>query len=471
MNGAVLQRGAGLPTYDSTKDIVLAPNMHLYESLVADPTNVFLDFKPFNSSTGETYFWNSFEGGNINFYRSGGTRAAKVLAFGINATGPLTMTPGGTLGLGSPLQSVGGSGTGLYNLLTGAGNTEEKNSFSTGTHDIYMSNGATNASTKMFSWLPNGHMIGQAGGTFTDIATSRLTFNTTTEGVMVFPRMTTTQRNAIAGSGITVLTVSSAGSGYTNGSYTAVPLTGGSGTGALVSVSIGGGAIGTVVITTAGTGYKIGDVLSFSAASVGGTGSGYSSTVSAITDEGLNAYDLTRHRPCWNSGSGWKCPLDSTESAAANALKRDIADTTGPNGTARNGHVHQIIDSLVGTLVGGGSGTYTPTITNTLNVTSNALGSARYTKTGNVIHLVVSGTLSPTASAANTTLTFSLPFTSSTATGKIVGTGTIAPNSGSGTAYVAGLVTMASSTTVDFQSFFTGGTSTANYCIQIDFDL
>lgn len=73
-----------------------------------------------------------------------------------------------------------------------------------------------------------------------------------------------------------------AGSAYTNGTYTSVPLTGGTGTGAQATVVIAGGVVTTVTITAVGSGYKVNDTLSCAAASVGGTGSGFTWNVSLV---------------------------------------------------------------------------------------------------------------------------------------------------------------------------------------------
>ena len=69
------------------------------------------------------------------------------------------------------------------------------------------------------------------------------------------------------------------GSGYTNATYQNVPLTGGSGTGALARITVASGAVACVHINNPGSGYLVGDVLSASAANLGGAGSGFTLTV------------------------------------------------------------------------------------------------------------------------------------------------------------------------------------------------
>ena len=104
------------------------------------------------------------------------------------------------------------------------------------------------------------------------------------------------------GSGITeyqfggpILTTSNlvGGSAYTNGTYTTVPLTGGSGTGAEATVIVSGNAVTTVTITTEGNSYLIGDTLSAASASIGGTGSGFSVKVATVDSNfSANAQNL-----------------------------------------------------------------------------------------------------------------------------------------------------------------------------------
>ena len=82
---------------------------------------------------------------------------------------------------------------------------------------------------------------------------------------------------------ISTATKIAGGSGYTNNTYTNVPLTGGSGSGAQATIVVSGGAVTTVTITAAGTGYKISDSLSASNANLGGAGSGFTCMPTALT--------------------------------------------------------------------------------------------------------------------------------------------------------------------------------------------
>ncbi len=69
---------------------------------------------------------------------------------------------------------------------------------------------------------------------------------------------------------------------YTTGTYANVALTGGSGSGARGTVVVSGGGVTVVTVTSRGSGYKVGDSLSATAASIGGTGSGFSVPISAV---------------------------------------------------------------------------------------------------------------------------------------------------------------------------------------------
>jgi hypothetical protein len=83
--------------------------------------------------------------------------------------------------------------------------------------------------------------------------------------------------------GITAYNTLVAGSSYTNGTYTNVALTGGSGVSATANITVVGNVVTAVTIVSGGMNYVVGNVLSASSASIGGTGSGFSITVTQIS--------------------------------------------------------------------------------------------------------------------------------------------------------------------------------------------
>lgn len=102
---------------------------------------------------------------------------------------------------------------------------------------------------------------------------------------------------------INTLTGLTGGTGYTNGTYTNVPLTGGAGNGALATVVVSGGAVTGVTITNPGKLYINADVLSALAANIGGTGAGFSITVSSLVAGTVRpVYDASNSvQPLWNN--------------------------------------------------------------------------------------------------------------------------------------------------------------------------
>lgn len=82
----------------------------------------------------------------------------------------------------------------------------------------------------------------------------------------------------------TIVTVTNgvAGSGYVNGTYTNVPLTGGTGNSALATIVVSGGAVTSTTITNGGFGYATTQTLSALNTFLGGTGANYTVIVSSI---------------------------------------------------------------------------------------------------------------------------------------------------------------------------------------------
>jgi hypothetical protein len=94
--------------------------------------------------------------------------------------------------------------------------------------------------------------------------------------VFPFPVNAGTAINASGGANLFTLT---AGSGYTNGTYTNVAMTGGTGTGAQATITVAGGIVTAVVITANGTGYTVGDQLTYA---LPGGGSNFKITLTYV---------------------------------------------------------------------------------------------------------------------------------------------------------------------------------------------
>jgi hypothetical protein len=117
------------------------------------------------------------------------------------------------------------------------------------------------------------------------------------------PRLSTGQQQFIGAA------ISAAGSGYVNGTYTNVPLTGGTGTSAQATIVVSSGVVSSVTITTFGSGYKVADVLSASNSNLGGAGSGFTYTLPS-QPVGLVHYNTTLNKLVVYTGAitnnGWE---------------------------------------------------------------------------------------------------------------------------------------------------------------------
>jgi hypothetical protein len=72
------------------------------------------------------------------------------------------------------------------------------------------------------------------------------------------------------------------GSGYTDGIYEGVALTGGDGSNGLATITVSGGIVTAVTLTNPGFLYVVGNTLSAAASTIGGTGSGFSVPVNNV---------------------------------------------------------------------------------------------------------------------------------------------------------------------------------------------
>jgi len=89
---------------------------------------------------------------------------------------------------------------------------------------------------------------------------------------------------SIVQAAIYTLAIASGGSGYANGVYANVPLTGGSGTTASADVVVSGGAVTSVTLVNPGCNYAVNNSLGISASNLGGTGGGAVLTVTSVTN-------------------------------------------------------------------------------------------------------------------------------------------------------------------------------------------
>jgi hypothetical protein len=100
---------------------------------------------------------------------------------------------------------------------------------------------------------------------------------------MLGPKITGAQ---VMSSGVVDLGSIAGGSGYANGTYHNVPLTGGSGGGAVADIVVNDGAVASVEVSYPGGSYMVGDTLSCRNANIGGRGSGFSVPVASVSGAG-----------------------------------------------------------------------------------------------------------------------------------------------------------------------------------------
>jgi hypothetical protein len=75
--------------------------------------------------------------------------------------------------------------------------------------------------------------------------------------------------------------ITNPGSGYTNGVYTNLAATGGTGEGALINVTVAGGIVTAATLSYGGSGYTAGNSLT---ATIGSIGSGFAVNVSSVNN-------------------------------------------------------------------------------------------------------------------------------------------------------------------------------------------
>jgi hypothetical protein len=93
------------------------------------------------------------------------------------------------------------------------------------------------------------------------------------------------------------------GFGYANGLYSNVPLTGGSGSGATANITIAGNLVTKVTLNSKGNFYAVGDVLTTPITYIGGIGSGFQYTLTAVDNANGTSWLGDNYDPCLLYGS------------------------------------------------------------------------------------------------------------------------------------------------------------------------
>lgn len=88
------------------------------------------------------------------------------------------------------------------------------------------------------------------------------------------------------------------GSGYINNLYSNVPITGGSGSGATANITVAGNVVTNVRFNNQGNFYVAGDVVSASTSSLGGVGSGFQFTITAVDNTLGTSWVGDNYDPC-----------------------------------------------------------------------------------------------------------------------------------------------------------------------------
>jgi hypothetical protein len=237
----------------------------------------------------------------------------------INTVGQIS---GGTLyepGTYTGVSFTGGSGTGAV------GDVEVLNAGVATVKNIVSGSNYTNGS------FPNVALTGGAGtgaeATVTVSGGNVVSVSVTYGGNNYEVNDVLSCAAASIGSGITVFGAITGGSGYVNGIYPNVTLTGGTGTGARATITVSGGLVISVTLTYAGVGYTAADSLTTANTNLGGTGAGFDVVVSTIA-----------------SSSGFQCEVSTISTGVVGA----VTMTANGSGYAANNTLSAPADDIGG---------------------------------------------------------------------------------------------------------------------------
>lgn len=398
---------SGVTVFDSTRDQIWSIADTIHSGLANNNQTKFVLY----DQSGGTILWNMSGGGTIKQIVSGGTNGGGVFGIWIQADGhvyfgnTLTGGPGGVTKTGS----YGG-----LDLFNAGSNTNLYNAYGAGSLFIGTSNGTSGSNINMTDWTTAGRVIVQQGGTYTELPWARLTVNSTSEGV-VLPSMSIAQRNTILLGGI-INETTTAGTGYTNGTYNNIALTGGTGSGALGNFTITGGGVTGFSFANKGVQYKPGDVLTVSNSLVGGSGTGWSLTATVVNGDGALVYDTTTNKFNWWNGKlgKWMTIADTTLSGPTSSLQQVITQSgalTSPN-TITN--TSQVLTFTGGRYNFTGTANWNPSSAIPGSRFSWSLGTTTDTVTaasGTVANAYLMGVTTPTLAATNTGVVYTNAYT------------------------------------------------------------
>ncbi len=239
------------------------------------------------------------------------------------------------------------------------------------------------------------------------------------------------------------------GTGYVNGTYYNVPLTGGTGAGAIANITVSGGSVTAVTPTSGiGSGYAAGDALSASNTNLGGSGSGFSIAVATVATTtfngvyqnlsfsgsgtksvtpvsaalsvignftlgaGTETVDISTHTPILTIGGNYS-------SASGTTLLKSTASAFTISGTTINGgtftHSGSAPVTFNGTFTNTATGIYNQSSTGTVTANSAASNSGTYNQSGSG-SATFNGTFTSTG-AGIYNMTGTGPFTAASTTG------------------------------------------------------
>ena len=159
---------------------------------------------------------------------------------------------------------------------------------------------------------------------------------------------------SIVQSPITTLGTVTGGSGYTNGTYLNVALTGGAGSGAVANIVVAGGIVTSVTLVQGGSSYIVGNTLSASASTIGSAGSNFSVPVTAVGNalgttwlgdnfDSVLLYGTICEALVYMKGEGDMITLAQQRYVQAIALYKNLADGKQRMDAYRDGQVRTVV--------------------------------------------------------------------------------------------------------------------------------